>query len=72
MAPQPQYCMEKKRLMDAYFAATHEVLTLQDRELAETPKGGDVRGFDLALKLARSNRDAAKAACKEHIAEHGC
>ena len=64
--------MEKKRLMDAYLAASTEVLKLQDEKLTEFSQGGEVDGYEAALQSARRVRDAAKAACKEHIAEHGC
>ena len=73
MAPQPPYCAEKARLSDAYLAAMHEVLTLQDQELAEFANGGEgLDQFDIALKAARRKRDAAKTACMEHISVHRC
>ena len=73
MAPQPAYCAEKVRLLDAYLAAMHEVLMLQDQELAEFASGGEgLDRFDLALQVARRKRDTAKTACMEHVAEHRC
>lgn len=72
MAPKPSYCGEKERLLDAYLAASHEVFRLQDEELTRFSHGGEVDGFALTLSAARAKRDAAKAACMEHIAEHGC
>ena len=58
--------------MDAYLAASHEVLTLQDQETAAILEGSDMDRFDLALEAARIKRDAAKATCMKHIAEHEC
>lgn len=59
--------------MDAYLAAMHEVLTLQDREAGEIARGGEgLDRFGIALKAARRKKDAAREACMQHVAEHGC
>jgi len=73
VAPQSSFCGERKRLLDAYLAAMHEVLTLQDQELVAFARVGEgLDRFDLALELARGKRDAAKKACMQHIEAHGC
>lgn len=58
--------------MDAYLAASHEIFRLENEELGQVANGGGMHMFDLALLSARRERDAAKTACMEHIAEHGC
>ena len=73
MAPQFAFCAEKKRLLDVYLSASHDVLDLQAQEAEEIAKGGEgLERFDLALQEARRQRDAAVRACMSHIAEHGC
>ena len=71
MAPQPTYCAEKDRLLDAYLAAYHDLGKLQNQE--EVARSGEsLAQFNLALKVARMRRDEAKKTCMEHIAKHGC
>ena len=72
-SPKPGICAEKKRLGETLLEALHEVMALQDREMAAVAASGEgLARYDLALRLARSRRDNARGLYLAHIGVHGC
>gem|GEM_PF-3350694 len=69
----PEICAEKKRLARQYIEALHQVMELQDQQLAALTRGGQgLQRFELALGLARQRRDRAKRLYVVHLTAHGC
>ena len=71
--PKATICIEKQRLMEAFFAALKSVMKLQQDEAAALVRGDPgLEPFDLALVSARARRDEAKRLYIQHVVEHHC
>lgn len=71
--PKLEICAHTQRLGEAFIRAVREVMQLQDLEIAAVRNDGEgLARFDLALRVARTRRDAAKQAYLLHIQQHGC
>ena len=69
----PSICPQKMQLTTAFMEAVRHVMSLQNRELSAVATGNDgLERFDLAIELARRNRDQARQLYDDHIREHGC
>ena len=65
-------CLEKRRLLEAFSAAVHEVMLLQQQQVADIVNDDDFSRFDLLLHMANERKGLAKYAYLHHVDEHGC
>lgn len=66
-------CSEKQRLTEELREAVHHLMRLHDEQGRSLANGGDgLQRFDLALRLARKKRDAARTHYELHLLTHGC
>ena len=65
-------CPEKKGLTEACIEAARELMGLERQSLAALIHGGELDRYELAVKRARLNMDAAKKRYVFHIRAHGC
>lgn len=65
------FCIESKRLADAYTWAVSEYLRLQSAQLA-TILNGDAVTFQHDIHEASIRKDEAKYALMAHREQHGC
>jgi hypothetical protein len=70
-APAPIFCIELRRLTDAYAWAVSEYLRLQSAKLAAIING-DTMTIDEQLSATEIAKDNAKYALLAHRAKHGC
>ena len=69
----PSICAEKRQLGSAFVEAIHNVMELQNQELAARIAGRDgLDRFQLAIALARLRRDQLKKLYLLHVQSHGC
>ena len=67
------YCGEKKRLLDEFLQAIHEVVGLNGQQTRAVIEGDeDFTRFDLLMFMATRKKNAAKYALLNHIQDHGC
>ena len=71
MAPAPQFCPERQRLLEQFMAAVQEQTDLQNTQIKALING---EGFNLEREIAdaRERRDQAKYAILAHDESHGC
>ena len=73
VSPKPTGCAEKLNLFRAFIEAVHDIMVLQDRQLAARISGLDgLDRFDLAIKHARRKREKARKLYLIHLLTHGC
>ena len=72
MEPEILLCLEKRRLLEVFTEAVHEVMLLQKQQVADIINDDDFSRFDLVLHLANERRALAKYAYLQHVEEHGC
>ena len=66
-------CLEKRRLLEEFTEAVHEMMTLQQQQVTATLNNDpDFSRFDLLLHLAAEKKQQAKYAYIQHVEEHGC
>jgi hypothetical protein len=66
-------CVEKRRLLEEFTEAVHEMMTLQQQQVTATLSGdSDFSRFDLLLHLAAEKKQQAKYAYIQHVEQHGC
>lgn len=65
-------CPEKKGLSEACIEAARDLMGLERQSLAALIHAGELEQFELAVKRARLNMDAAKKRYVLHIRAHGC
>jgi hypothetical protein len=65
-------CLEKRRLLEAFTAAVHEVMLLQQQQVTDIVNDDDFSRFDLLLHMANERRGLAKYAYLQHVDEHRC
>lgn len=70
VAPAPVFCLELKKLTDAYTWAVSEYLRLQSAQMQAILNGEE--GFEAEITEAAIRKDAAKYAIIGHRYEHGC
>jgi hypothetical protein len=72
VAPEILLCLEKRRLLESFTAAVHEVMLLQQQQVTDIVNDGNFSRFDLSLHMANERRELAKYAYLQHVDEHGC
>jgi hypothetical protein len=72
MQPEILLCFEKQRLLEAFTKAVHEIMLLQQQQVADIVNDDDFSRFDLLLHLANERKELAKYAYLQHVDEHGC
>lgn len=66
-------CLEKRRLLEEFTEAVHEMMTLQQQQVTATLNGDpDFNRFDLLLHQASEKKQQAKYAYIQHVEQHGC
>jgi hypothetical protein len=70
--PEILLCLEKRRLLESFTAAVHEIMLLQQQQVTDIVNDDDFTRFDLLLHLANERKDLAKYAYLQHEDEHGC
>jgi hypothetical protein len=69
----PAFCPDKKRLLNLFAEAAREILRLETEEMKVVTEGKPgLERLDLALTVARENRDRAKLAYMLHVQQHEC
>ena len=67
------FCKEKRRLIDEFAAAYHQVMELQTQQIqAATDSDPDFSRFDDLIHMAKQKKDEIKYAVIAHISEHHC
>ena len=67
------FCQEKKRLLDRFLEAIHELNELQSQQIQAVIDGdSDFGRFDDLLHLAQENKERAKYAWIAHVELHQC
>ena len=70
--PEILLCFEKQRLLEAFTAAVHEIMLLQQQQVTDIINDDDFSRFDLLLLWANERKELAKYAYLQHVDEHGC
>jgi hypothetical protein len=66
-------CLEKRRLLEEFTEAVHEMMVLQQQQVTATLSGDpDFHRFDLLLHQASEKKQQAKYAYIGHVEQHGC
>jgi hypothetical protein len=66
-------CEEKRRLVDEFAAAYHELIEFQTQQVqAVIENDPDFSRFDDLIHMAKQKKDEAKYAVVAHISEHHC
>ena len=67
------YCSERKRLLEEFLQAIHELVALNGRQTQAVIEGDEhFTRFDLLMAMATRKKNAAKYALLKHIEAHGC
>jgi len=74
MSPKSEPCAVRTRLIAELTAVHREIVALGDQEVGAVMRGDleTVKGLEPHHTAARARRDAAMAAIRDHITEHGC
>ena len=72
LGPEILLCLEKRRLLEAFTDAVHQVTLLQQQQVTDIINDDDFSRLDLLLHLANERKDLAKYAYLQHVDEHGC
>ena len=71
--PAVGFCEEKRRLVDAFLEAIHELNSLQSQQIQAVIDGDeDFSRFDVLLHIAQEKKDRAKYAWIYHVETHHC
>ncbi len=71
--PAVSFCEEKRRLVDAFLEAIHELNALQSQQIQAVIDGDeDFSRFDVLLHIAQEKKDRAKYAWISHVETHHC
>jgi hypothetical protein len=71
--PDNPFCEEKRRLIDEFATAYHEIMELQTQQMQATiDHDPDFSRFDDLTHMAKQKKDEAKYAVIAHISEHHC
>ena len=71
--PDIAFCEAKRRLIDDFTAANHELMELQNQQTqAVIAYDSDFTRFDDLIHMAREIKDEAKYALIAHTSEHDC
>ncbi len=71
--PTVGFCDEKRRLVDAFLEAIHELNALQTQQIQAVIDGdSDFNRFDVLLHIAQEKKDRAKYAWISHVETHHC
>ena len=71
--PDGPYCETKRRLIDDFTSANHELMELQNQQpQAVIDHDPDFTRFDDLIQMAREIKDEAKYALIAHTSEHDC
>jgi hypothetical protein len=65
-------CVEKKRLLEAFTAAVHQVMLLQQQQVTDILNNDDFSRFDVLLHMANEKKEQAKYAYLQRVEKHGC
>lgn len=65
-------CVERKRLLEAFTEAVHQVMLLQQQQVTDILNNDDSSRFDLLLDIANEKKEQAKQAYLQHVEKHGC
>jgi hypothetical protein len=69
----PEFCSERKCLIEAFLEAVHEIIALQNEQTQSVIDGDpEFSRFDLMLHFAQEKKDQAKYAWIAHVENHGC
>jgi hypothetical protein len=67
------FCKEKRRLLDEFLEAIHEMTALQTEQTQAVIEGDpDFSRFDVLLHLAQEKKEKAKYAWIAHVESHHC
>jgi len=64
-------CFEKRRLLEAFTEAVHQVMLLQQQQVTDILNNDDFSRFDLLLHMANEKKEQAKYAYLQHVEKHG-
>jgi hypothetical protein len=71
--PAVGFCEEKRRLVDAFLEAIHELNALQSQQIQAVIDGdSEFNRFDVLLHIAQEKKDRAKYAWISHVETHRC
>jgi hypothetical protein len=65
-------CVEKKRLLEAFTDAVHQVMLLQQQQVTDILNDDDFSRFDVLLHMANEKKEQAKYEYLQHVEKHGC
>jgi hypothetical protein len=65
-------CIEKRRLLEAFTEAVHQVMLLQQQQVTDILNNDDFSRFDVLLHMANEKKEQAKYAYLQHVEKHGC
>jgi hypothetical protein len=65
-------CVEKRRLLEAFTEAVHQVMLLQQQQVTDILNNDDFSRFDVLLHMANEKKEQAKYAYLQHVEKHGC
>ena len=72
MEPAIAFCVEKRRLLEAFTETVEEVMLLQQQQVTDIVNDDDFSRFDLLLHMAHEKKDQAKYLYLQHVETHGC
>ena len=69
----PGYCVEARRLLDAFGETVKELVRLHELQFLAIVEGDpDCGRFDVLIHMANERKMSAKYAYLNHMEEHGC